>query len=127
YLVASNEAFLIGAYSNTGVTDSGVSFGFLQGQSGGPFSDASLSGTYAGGSLAPVDLSVNNQAGIVVVGSNTLTLTTDISNASGLFQNQTAKVGYTVATNGRVALTEGTSTTGILYLITPAQYVGIST
>jgi len=120
YLVASNEAFLIG-------TDSGVSFGFLQGQSGGPYSAASLSGTYAGASLAPVDASVNNQVGIAVVGPNTLTLTTNISNTSGLFQNQTADVGYTVSANGRVALTEDTTTTEILYLISPAQYVGIST
>jgi hypothetical protein len=120
YLVASNEAFLIG-------TDPGVSFGFVQGQTGGPFSAASLSGTYAGGSLSPVGPTVNNQAGIAVVGSNTLTLTTNISNTSGLFQNQTADVSYTVTANGRVALTEGTSTTEVLYLISPSQYVGIST
>jgi len=120
YLVASNQAFLIG-------TDSGVSFGSVQGQSGGPYSAASLSGTYAGASLAPVDASVNNQVGIAVVGSNTLTLTTDISNGNGLFQNQTADVSYTVSANGRVALTEGTTTTEILYLISPAQFVGIST
>jgi hypothetical protein len=120
YLVASNEAFLIG-------TDPGVSFGLVQGQSGGPYSVASLSGTYAGGSLAPLSPAVNNQAGIAVVGSNTLTLTTNISNTSGLSQNQTAQVGYTVTSGGRVALTEGTSTTEILYLISPSQYVGIST
>jgi len=120
YLVASNEAFVVG-------TDSGVSFGFLQGQSGGPYSAASLSGTYAGASLAPVDPTVNNQVGMAVVGSNTLTLTTDISNTLGLFQNQTADVSYTVTANGRVALTEGTNTTEILYLISPSQYVGIST
>jgi hypothetical protein len=120
YLVAANEGFLVG-------TDSGVSFGFLQGQSGGPYSEASLSGTYAGGSLAPVDPTVNNQAGIAVVGSNTLTFTTNISNASGLFQNQTTDVSYTVTPTGRVALTEKTTTEEILYLISPSQYVGIST
>jgi len=120
YLVASNEAFLIG-------TDPGVSFGFVQGQTGGPFSGASLSGTYAGGSLSPVGPTVNNQAGIAVVGSNMLTLTTNISNTSGLFQNQTADVSYTVTANGRAALTEGTSTTEVLYLISPSQWVGIST
>jgi len=70
---------------------------------------------------------VNDQVGIGVVGSNTLTLTTNISSATGLFQNQTADVSYTVTANGRVALTEGTTTTEILYLISPAQYVGIST
>lgn len=128
YLVAANQAFLIGADSNTGVPDSGVSFGFLQGQSGNPFSDASLSGTYAGGSLAPVTPLVNNQAGIAVVGSNdVLTLTTDISNTTGLSQNQISQLGYSVASDGRVTLTQGTNTVEILYMISPSQFVGIST
>jgi len=120
YLVASNEAFLIG-------TDSGVSFGFLQGQSGS-FSDASLSGTYAGGSLAPVDPAVDNQAGIALVGSsNTLTLTTDTSDTQGLHYAQTSGIGYTVSSDGRVQLTENGSPVEVLYLISPSQYVGIST
>ena len=63
YMVSNNEAFIVG-------TDAAVSFGFMTAQSG-PFTDASLSGTYAGGSLAPVDANVSNVVSIAIAGSST--------------------------------------------------------
>jgi hypothetical protein len=123
YMVSTNEAFIIG-------TDTAVSFGFMTPQSGSPFSAASLSGTYAGGSLAPVDASVSNVVSIAVAGSNTLNVTQDVSNASGLSQSQAVgTTSVTDATTGRVAVTVG-NTTEILYLISTgsgAQYVSMST
>jgi hypothetical protein len=123
YLVASNQGFLVG-------TDAGVSFGTVQSQTGANFSNASLSGTYAGGSLPPVQPIINNQSGIAVVGSTLLTFTTNISNGSGLTQNQTSMVSFAVTTNGRVTLSQttpqGPVTTEILYMIAPSQFIGIS-
>jgi hypothetical protein len=120
YMVSDNQAFMIG-------TDSAVSFGFMTPQSGEPFSDASLSGTYAGGSLAPVDPSVSNVVSIAVAGSGSVTVTSDISNANGLSQNQASEGVASVAANGRVAVTENGSTVEILYLASPAQYFALVT
>ncbi|HEX8815559.1 MAG TPA: putative Ig domain-containing protein, partial [Terriglobales bacterium] len=122
YLVASNQGFLIG-------TDPGVSFGSVQSQTGSAFSNASLSGTYAGGTLAPVQAVISNQSGVAVVGSNTLMFTVNISNGSGLSQNQASSVNFSVTSNGRATLSQttpqGTTTTEILYLLSPSQFIGI--
>jgi Putative Ig domain len=119
YLVTANEGFIIG-------TDSAVSFGFMSAQSG-PFTDASLSGTYAGGSLAPVDQSISNVVSIAIAGSANFSVTADVSGANGLSQNQASAGIGSVATNGRVAITLNTTTVDLLYLITSGQFVALST
>lgn len=120
YLIAPNQAFIIG-------TDTAVSFGFMTPQSGLPFSDASLSGTYAGGSLAPVNPDVSNVVSITVAGSNSLTVTSDISSKNGLSQNQAGGGMPSVAANGRVAVAEnGNPSAEILYMVTPAQFFAMS-
>jgi hypothetical protein len=123
YLVSDNQALIIG-------TDSAVTFGFMTPQSGAPFSSASLSGTYAGGSLPPVaqvNPPVSNVVSIAVAGSSTLTVTADISSASGLSQNQASQGIASVAPNGRVLVTENKNPTEVLYLVSPAQFFSLST
>ena len=118
YLVTTNTAFIIG-------TDSAVSFGFMTPQSGSPFMSTSLSGTYAGGSLAPVEANISNAVSIAVAGLNTLTVTQDVSNATGLSQNQaTGSTALTNAATGRFTATLG-STTEILYMVSPSQYFAL--
>jgi hypothetical protein len=120
YLVTTNQAFIIG-------TDTAVSFGFMTPQFGSPFTTASLSGTYAGGSLAPVDPDVSNAVTVAVAGLNTLTITQDVSNANGLSLNQaTGATALTNATTGRFTATLG-STSEILYMVSPTQYFALST
>jgi hypothetical protein len=119
YLVSNNQGFIIG-------TDPAVSFGFMTAQSG-PFTDASLSGTYAGGSLAPVDPSVSNVVSIAIAGSGNFNVTADISGANGLSQSQASAGIGTVPMNGRVAITLNGNTLDILYLITTGQFVALST
>jgi hypothetical protein len=111
YLVNNNQAFIIG-------TDPAVSFGFMSPQAGSPFSSASLSGTYAGGSLAPVDNSVSNVVSIAVAGSSNLIVTADISSESGLSQIQIASAAQ-VAANGRVQVTVNNNVSAILYMVSP--------
>jgi hypothetical protein len=119
YMVNDNEAFIIGA-------DPEVSFGFMAQQSG-PFTDSSLAGTYAGGSLAPVNPDVSNVVSITVAGSNNLTVTSDISSKNGLSQNQASGGVPSVATNGRVAVAEnGNPSAEILYMVTSAQFFAMS-
>jgi hypothetical protein len=118
--VSNNQAFIIG-------TDPAVSFGFMTAQSGSPFIPTSLSGTYAGGSLAPVDSSVNNVVSIAVAGSSNLTVTQDVSNNTGLSQVQAAgTTSLTDASTGRFTAALG-NTSEILYLVSTGQYFALST
>jgi len=119
YLVTTNQAFIIG-------TDSAVSFGFMTPQSGSPFTAASLSGTYAGGSLAPVDPTVSNVASIAIAGSGAINVTADVSSTSGLSQTQTSGT-TSVASSGRAVLTVNGNTTNILYMVLPSQYFSLAT
>jgi Putative Ig domain len=118
YMVNPNQAFIIG-------TDSAVSFGFIVPQSG-PFTDASLSGTYAGGSLSPVDPAVSDVVSIAIAGSGSFTVTADVSNGNGLSLTQTSAEFGSVPPNGRVVVTENGNPEEILYLVTPAQFFALS-
>jgi hypothetical protein len=64
---------------------------------------------------------------IAVAGSGSVTVTSDISNANGLSQNQASEGVASVAANGRVAVTENGSTVEILYLASPAQFFALVT
>jgi hypothetical protein len=121
YLVTTNQAFIIG-------TDSAVSFGFMTPQvpPQGGFVPASLSGTYAGGSLPPVDTSVWNVVSIAIAGSGDITITADVSNQNGLSQSQAAGT-TSVASSGRVAVAvNGNPEAQILYMISPSQYYALA-
>jgi hypothetical protein len=114
YMVSNNQAFIIGS-------DTAVSFGFMTPQAQpGTYTSASLSGTYAGGSLAPVEASVSNVVSIAIAGSNALNITDDASGPSGLIlDNQTAAT-TSVEASGRVTVTATGNTAEILYLVSPA-------
>ena len=114
YLVSDDQAFVIG-------TDPAVSFGFMTPQvQPGTFTATSLSGTYAGGSLAPVDPSVSNVVSIAVAGSGTLNpLTAYASGPNGLSFSQVVDT-TAVASSGRVVVTQNQETVDILYLVSPA-------
>jgi YD repeat-containing protein len=119
YLVSQNKGFIIG-------TNVGVEFGFFENQALGPFSNSSLSGTYAGGSVTPVDSNVGDEVHVLVASSGTITGTSDLSKPSGLTQNQAFTFTYSVATNGRTVLTQiGGTDTVILYLVSPTKFVAV--
>jgi len=121
YMVSDNEAFVIG-------TDAAVSFGFMAQQAQpGTYTSVSLSGTYAGGSLPPVEPNVSNVVSIAIAGSNTLSLTQNISSPNGLIgQNQIAAT-TAMQSSGRATVTEnGNNQAQILYMISPAQFFALS-
>jgi Putative Ig domain len=117
YLVSQNQAFIVG-------TDPAVTFGFMESQSG-PFTSASLSGTYAGGSIAPMLSSGANQLDIAVADgvTNLNPITTDSSTSSGLIQNSTTSATYSVAGDGRGAVTP---TGAIFYMVSPTEFWSLS-
>ena len=121
YIVNDNEAFVIG-------TDTAVSFGFMTQQAQpGTYTSTSLSGTYAGGSLAPADPNVSNIVSIAIAGSNTLNFTVDTSGPNGLIENQQIPATTSVESSGRVTVTEsGNTQVQILYMVSPAEFFAMT-
>jgi hypothetical protein len=82
YIINDTEAFFLGA-------DRSASSGMIEAQTGSPFTNASFTGNYLGGSLPLVNTSVLNEAGIVVAdGDGNILLTTNRSSPLGLVQYQ---------------------------------------
>jgi hypothetical protein len=121
YMVSPNQAFVIGA-------DAGVTFGFTQFQSGpSPFSAASVSGTYAGGSVAPVlpGVGASTQVDIAVAdGVSAIDFTTNSSTSTGLVQNQVTNASFTVASTGMGTVAPSGT---IFYMISPTQFISLFT
>ena len=130
YLVQPNQGFLVG-------TDPAVTSGFMKGQSP-PLT--TLSGTYAGGSLAPILLNPSCAllsspcpSGEVDAasadGSGTLTLMFNASTTKkGLLQNQgPLSLSYSSpSTNGRGTIPPSGNPTDIFYVLSSTEYWDLS-
>src|ERR1035438_3809196 len=92
FLVGHNLGFFVGRGSSS-------IFGTIEPQTGGPFSNASIAGTYAAGSLAPLDyVNASNEMDLGPAdGLGTLTLNGDSSGAGGLDQWFGGVVNYSIA------------------------------
>lgn len=114
YLVNQNQAFVL-------FPDNAVTFGTLEPQAAGPFTNASLSGNSEGGT---VTLGAAGSAETDVLsadGNGNLTQT--FNNSDGTHLQQGVKsLTYTVASNGRVSvITSKNATAEILYIISPTR------
>lgn len=121
YLVDKNKGFLMS-------TDSSVATGFLEPQTGGPFSNASLSGSYFFGSVIPEDR-VDSGVG-TSSGNGTLNVTTD--SVSWFFDSQNP-VGnswtYNVTIDGSglgQAQDQYGVTNFVVYMISPDKFVSLA-
>jgi hypothetical protein len=109
YLVDKNKGFLMS-------TGSSVTAGFLEPQATGPFSNASINGSYFLGTVPPSAASSNAISGVLASpGNGSASVTLDVSGASGLFSGESGSPALTVATNGRA-----TDTAGDVYYIISA-------
>ena len=119
FLISGNKAFMVSIGSNPDIY-------WLEPQTGGPFSNASMAGTYGGGSLAPMDY-VNGRNEVDVIsadGIGTLTVSDDQSNSGGLGQDLGGIASYSVASNGRgTGQGQGDPAPGVLYMISPTRWV----
>jgi len=109
YLVSTNEAFIVG-------TDSDVTFGFMESQSG-----TTLSTPYVGGSIAPVQSGAKDQVDYVTNSSGSLIFATDITNGTGLSQGQSSSGTCNPDSTGQCTLT-GTPSTGYLFVASPTDF-----
>ncbi len=119
FLISQNKAFMVS-------TGADSDFYWLEAQTGSPFSNASMAGIYAGGSLSPLDYL--NAADEVDMGSAdgiaTLTLDGDSSSSGGINQWFGTVVNYSIAANGRgTGLSQGGETPGIVYMISPSRWL----
>lgn len=119
FLVGQNHAFMIGRGSSS-------LFGIMEPQTGGPFSNASLSGSYAGGSLAPLDYAnAENELDVGSAdGAGTMVLNGDGSHPDGLDQWLGHVINYIIAANGRgTAEGSGDQHVAVTYMISPTSFV----
>lgn len=119
FLVSQNKAVFVGTGSNS-------LFGMMEPQTGGPFSNASMSGSYVAGSLAPLDYA--NGRNEIDTGSadakGTLLVATDSSGSDGLDQSAATNVSYSIASKGRgTAQAPDDPAPAIVYMISPTNFV----
>jgi len=117
YLVNQNEAYAIS-------TDTHVMTGDAEPQTGGPFTNASLTGRYAFATVDPVVTASALTAGVATYdGAGNVTGTFDI-NESGFLSLGNAIAGtYTVSSNGRVVTPVSGMTQRLTYIIFPGKVV----
>jgi hypothetical protein len=122
FLVGHNRGFFVGTGSNS-------IFGTIEPQTGGPFSNASIAGTYAGGTLAPLDyVNASNQVHTMSAdGLGTLTVNEDSSARYGLEQALGDIGNYSIASNGRGTFQgSGGGAPGVVYVISPTKFLSLS-
>jgi hypothetical protein len=112
YLTGQNDGFVLG-------TDAGVTFGQFYAQTGSSFTNASLSGTYTGGSDPAEDAGAGSDvSSLTSTGAGNLTGVSlnDKGDGSG-GQNYSISDTYSVAGNGHVVVSQSGSTIGYMYII----------
>jgi hypothetical protein len=118
YMVGLNKAFLAG-------TDSNPSFGTLEPQSSGTFSNSYLDGSFFFGSQPLLSAASSTQAPIIASGflsfdgEGNLIGTTDSNQAGTVTTNQSINI-YSVASNGRVTLVPSEA---VLYIVSSNKLV----
>ncbi len=123
YLVGANQAFVVG-------TDPAVTFGFLEQQaaSSSGFSNASIAGPYAGGSVAPVTKDVTNAVTWMLAdGSGNINGTSNTSGPGGPGGPSNFTYTYTVDGTGRTVVQQNGNTIGIAYVISGTKFVLLPT
>ena len=116
YLVDRNQGFVVG-------TDSLVTSGILDAQSGSSFTNSSILGTYLGGTVAPALSSVTNAVSWAFSdGNGNINLSELTSGPGGPGSGQFPDT-YQVDGTGRADLTLNGSPAGIIYVVSPQKFV----
>ena len=102
YMVDTNKGFLFDPGGTLGL-------GFVESQAAAPvggFTNASLSGTYAAGTVPPAVSGVTNESGFATLdGINKFQTNEDVSTTTGLTVNELSSGSYSIGTNGRGIVT----------------------
>jgi large repetitive protein len=125
YLTGTNQGFLVGS-------DKTATVGLLENQTGGPFSAASVMGSYALSAPAPAEDSVSSIIGQTTAnGTGTMRGVVDEIDSSGQNLAQFLLGNYTVGANGQGTMTTNTPvgipTNLAIYVASPSTLRAIST
>jgi len=121
YLYSPNSGFLVG-------TDSEAAVGDLQPQSGAPFSNSSVMGLYAGGTVLPTLSSVTNSVtALVANGAGSMTATQYTGGPGGPGGPNNLTLTYQVDSTGRAIVTQNGQEFGVLYVVSPTKFVLVPT
>jgi hypothetical protein len=116
YLFSPNEGFLVG-------TDPNAISGFMEPQTGSPFTNASVNGAYGGGTTWPVTGGVTNSVGSLFAdGAGDINLIQDTSGPGGPATNNLTLTTQ-VDSTGRAVVQQGTTQFGVLYVVSPTKVV----
>jgi hypothetical protein len=117
YLYSPNNGFLVG-------TDAEVALGNLQSQSGAPFSNSSVDGMYAGGTVLPVLSSVTNSVtSLLADGGGHITGSQYTSGPAGPGGPNNLTFTYQVDSTGRALVDQNGQEFGVLYVVSPTKFV----
>jgi hypothetical protein len=125
YFFSPNEAFLM----QTSGTD--VLFGSLKPQAAGPFTSASVTGTFPTATAAPASEQAENDCGLTSFDeAGGITLTMDVNSDSARdpqdwLHHFDFTGTYTVAANGRGTLTSAPIRPIVFWIISPTELVGM--
>lgn len=121
YLFGENEGFLM----QTSGTD--VLFGRIKPQAAGPFTAASVSGTFISNTSAPPSESAKNYSGLTTFdGASAVSAILDTTHWDELHHNEFTGA-YTVSANGRGMLTFTGPSEMVFWAISPTELVSIAT
>jgi large repetitive protein len=125
YLTGVNQGFLVGS-------DKTATVGLLENQTGGPFSVASVMGSYALSAPAPLDNMVDSIIGQTTAnGTGTMQGVVDEVTFAGQNPAQSFVGNYTVASSGQGTMTTnspvGIPTNLAIYVVSPSAIRAIST
>ncbi len=126
YLVGANKGLLL---FTDGSTPGHVESGFLEPQTGSPFSGSSTHTTYAFGTIQPDELNVNDEAGVAIFnGAGNITGTNDKNQSNGtLIANQPITGTYSIDSTGLGVIpancTLGTNCGNFFFVISPTKIV----
>jgi hypothetical protein len=126
YMINQNEAFVVGEIFNNPF------FGILQPQSGGPFTAANIKGSFVEGTSFPAINAVRDISGVLSLdGVRTVSGTQDQSTTAANSPAQAVSGTYTVSNAssgfGSIALSSPANFSGAFYMISPTQFVLLST
>jgi len=124
YMVGASQAFVVG-------TDAAVTSGNLESQLGSPFSNSSVFGLYAGGTISPVTAMVTNDvSSLFADGNGNMNGTDDTSGAGGPAGPLNFSYTYGVDSTGRTLVcasgtcnAQSNNIIGVAYVISPTKFV----
>ncbi len=115
YLVDQNKGFIMSLGAS-------ATRGFFEGQSAGPFSNASISGSYFLGSIPPAVANPNVVSGMLSSdGSGSVTVTQEVSSGNGLFTGETGLLEVAVGATGRT--TDNLGVNNVYYIVSPTKFL----